>query len=257
VNGNRNARAQGRPGRHGSFSSAFGHVLMRAPRGNDRGGDSPFGVDIRTTEGGRMRSKTRHRPDPACPDPGALEAGGNREVIPAQAEARTVLNVLFQVAPGRRLRDRPCRRRNRIGYRARVGLGITGRSPPTRAEAVGALPRPLAPSRLRSSARTPHFDPKASSARPGQSTVELSSPWSIHRRCRTAPHVWFATGAPPRIVGAVRGTVSAGRIRAVVPSPRSAGTGPPAAGPCDVRLRATDAVGIESNTLNASIEFRN
>ena len=75
-----------------------------------------------------------------------------------------------------------------------------------------------------------------------------------------APYVWFTTGCgadAEQLVGAVSGTVSAGRVRATVPNPRQPGRGPSGSGPCDIRVRATDAGGIESNTLKTTIEFRN
>lgn len=73
-----------------------------------------------------------------------------------------------------------------------------------------------------------------------------------------SPYVWFMAdcGGEP-IVGAVRGTVNAGSVRATLPHlRRTAADGIPAAGKCDVRVRMTDAGGIDSNTLTTTIEFK-
>ena len=74
-----------------------------------------------------------------------------------------------------------------------------------------------------------------------------------------APYVWFTAGCGGEpLVGAVRGTVSAGLVRAVLPNVRkAAGGGTPAAGKCDLQVRVTDSTGIDSNTLKTTIEFRN
>ena len=74
-----------------------------------------------------------------------------------------------------------------------------------------------------------------------------------------SPYVWFTAGCGGEpIVGAVRGKVSAGVVRAVLPNLRkAAGAGTPAAGPCDLQVRVTDSTGIESNTLKTTVEFRN
>ena len=74
-----------------------------------------------------------------------------------------------------------------------------------------------------------------------------------------SPYVWFTAGCGGEpLVGAVRGTVSAGLVRAVLPNVRkAAGGGTPAAGKCDLQVRVTDSTGIDSNTLNTTVEFRN
>ena len=74
-----------------------------------------------------------------------------------------------------------------------------------------------------------------------------------------APYVWFTAGCGGEpLVGAVRGTVSAGLVRAVLPNVRkAAGGGTPAAGRCDLQVRVTDSTGIDSNTVKTTIEFRN
>jgi hypothetical protein len=77
-----------------------------------------------------------------------------------------------------------------------------------------------------------------------------------------SPYVWFtlACGASDPQIGAVRGKVSgAGVVRASVPNPR-AQKGPGAStavNKCDLRVRASDSSGIESNTLQGTVEFRN
>lgn len=77
-----------------------------------------------------------------------------------------------------------------------------------------------------------------------------------------SPYVWFtlACGAGDPQIGAVRGKVSgAGVVRASIPNPR-AQKGPGASTPvnrCDLRVRASDSSGIESNTLQGTVEFRN
>lgn len=74
-----------------------------------------------------------------------------------------------------------------------------------------------------------------------------------------APYVWFTAGCGGEpLVGAVRGTVSAGVVRAALPNLRkAAGGGTPAAGTCDLQVRVTDSTGIDSNTLKTTVEFRN
>jgi hypothetical protein len=74
-----------------------------------------------------------------------------------------------------------------------------------------------------------------------------------------SPYVWFTAGCGGEpLVGAVRGTVSAGLVRAVLPNVRkAAGGGTPAAGKCDLQVRVTDSLGIDSNTLKTTVEFRN
>jgi len=74
-----------------------------------------------------------------------------------------------------------------------------------------------------------------------------------------SPYVWFTAGCGGEpLVGAVRGTVSAGLVRAVLPNVRkAAGGGTPAGGKCDLQVRVTDSTGIDSNTLKTTVEFRN
>jgi hypothetical protein len=74
-----------------------------------------------------------------------------------------------------------------------------------------------------------------------------------------APYVWFSAdcGGEP-IVGALRGKVSGGIVRAALPNLRtSAGGGPPSADKCDVQVRVTDSPGVDSNTLKTTLELKN
>ena len=72
-------------------------------------------------------------------------------------------------------------------------------------------------------------------------------------------YVWFTVGCGGEpLVGAVRGKVSAGVVRATLPDLRkAAGSGTPAAGKCDLQVRVTDSIGIDSNTLKTTVEFKN
>ena len=74
-----------------------------------------------------------------------------------------------------------------------------------------------------------------------------------------SPYVWFTAGCGSEpLVGAVRGKVSAGVVRAALPNLRKAAVGGiPAAGKCDLQVRVTDSTGIDSNTLKTTVEFRN
>ena len=73
-----------------------------------------------------------------------------------------------------------------------------------------------------------------------------------------APYVWFTAGCGGEpVVGAVRGKVSAGLVRAALPNPRTAAGDAPSAGKCDLQVRVTDSLGIDSNTLKTTVEFRN
>lgn len=74
-----------------------------------------------------------------------------------------------------------------------------------------------------------------------------------------SPYVWFMAGCGGEpVAGAVRGKVSAGVVRAVLPHLRkAAGDGSPAAGKCDLQVRVTDSMGIDSNTLKSTVEFSN
>jgi hypothetical protein len=74
-----------------------------------------------------------------------------------------------------------------------------------------------------------------------------------------SPYVWFTAGCGSEpLVGAVRGKVTAGVVRAALPNLRKAAVGGiAAAGKCDLQVRVTDSTGIDSNTLKTTVEFRN
>ena len=74
-----------------------------------------------------------------------------------------------------------------------------------------------------------------------------------------SPYLWFTAGCGSEpLVGAVRGKVTAGVVRAALPNLRKAAVGGiPAAGKCDLQVRVTDSTGIDSNTLKTTVEFRN
>jgi hypothetical protein len=94
---------------------------------------------------------------------------------------------------------------------------------------------------------------------PNQPTVELRmTAADAAGDLGDAPYVWFTAGCGgDPIVGAIRGTVSAGVVRVTLPNLRKAGGVTPAAGRCDLQVRVTDGTGIESNTLKTTVEFRN
>jgi hypothetical protein len=72
----------------------------------------------------------------------------------------------------------------------------------------------------------------------------------------TSPYVWFTAdcGGEP-IVGAVRSRVAAGMVRAELPDFRTAAGGGTNADRCDLRLRITDSLGIDSNTSKTAVEL--
>lgn len=64
-----------------------------------------------------------------------------------------------------------------------------------------------------------------------------------------SPYVWFTIGCGrDRFPGVVYGKANGPVVRAAVP-------GPLAKGQCDLRVRVTDSVGIESNTLTTTVDF--
>ena len=74
-----------------------------------------------------------------------------------------------------------------------------------------------------------------------------------------SPYVWFTAdcGGDP-IPGAVKGNASGGIVRAALPNVRQAARdGIPATGQCELMVRLTDAVGIDSNSLKTIVDFRN
>jgi hypothetical protein len=73
-----------------------------------------------------------------------------------------------------------------------------------------------------------------------------------------SPYVWFTAGCgnEPPVVGVVTGAVSAGRVHASIPS-LHASNGSNRGGRCNLRVRVTDASGIESNTLTTTVDSAN
>jgi len=56
----------------------------------------------------------------------------------------------------------------------------------------------------------------------------------------------------------VKGHASGGVVRASLPNVRKAARdGIPTTGKCDFEVRLTDSIGIDSNTLKATFDFRN
>lgn len=105
-------------------------------------------------------------------------------------------------------------------------------------------------------------DLKIVSAQSNRPTVELQFAAADESAdLGNSPYVWFTIGCSESVVGVVKGKVTArntrnGVVLATVPNPRTA-AGAPATGKCDLRLRATDSNGIESNTLNTTVDFKN
>jgi hypothetical protein len=102
---------------------------------------------------------------------------------------------------------------------------------------------------------------KIASAQSNQPTVELQFAAADEAAdLGESPYVWFTIGCDESVVGVVKGKVTARDARnivvATVPNPRTP-AGTPATGKCDLRVRATDSHGIESNTLNTTVDFKN
>lgn len=101
------------------------------------------------------------------------------------------------------------------------------------------------------------------SAQTNQPTVDLQfTAADASADLGDTPNVWFMLRCGPGEpeTGVVRGKVSGGGVvRASIPNPRTfKGPGAPAAGNrCDLQARTSDSNGIESNTLNTTVEFRN
>jgi len=100
------------------------------------------------------------------------------------------------------------------------------------------------------------------SAQSSQPTVELRfAATDESADLGDLPYVWFTIGCGgDPALGVVRGRVTAGEtrnvvVRATVPHPRTSGTS--ATARCDLQVRATDSIGSESNTLKATVDFRN
>jgi hypothetical protein len=76
-----------------------------------------------------------------------------------------------------------------------------------------------------------------------------------------SPYVWFMLRCGPGEpeTGMVRGSATGGAVRASIPNPRTLSKIglTAAANRCDLQTRVIDSNGIESNTLNTAVEFRN
>jgi len=119
----------------------------------------------------------------------------------------------------------------------------------------------LAPATISVSTHVPTIsDLKIVPPQPNQPTFELLlAAADAAGDLGDSPYVWFLAdcGGEP-LAGAVRGKVSAGVVRAVLPNLRQvAGDGTPAAGKCELQVRVTDSTEIDSNTLTSTVEFRN
>jgi hypothetical protein len=75
----------------------------------------------------------------------------------------------------------------------------------------------------------------------------------------TEVNVWFMLrcGKEPE-VGIARGKVTNGVVRASIPNPKTiTGAAAPTFGPkCDLQVRASDAAGVDSNTVMTTVEFK-
>ena len=128
---------------------------------------------------------------------------------------------------------------------------------------VMPMGRRTLPATITIPSHTPRIsDLKIASAQSNQRTVELQFAAADESAdLGDSPYVWFTIGCGESVVGVVKGKVTARDSRTVVvnaavPNPRTSG-GTPAAGKCDLRVRATDSSGIESNTLNTTVDFKN
>ena len=78
------------------------------------------------------------------------------------------------------------------------------------------------------------------------------------------PKAWFmlrcggTTGLAKPEVGAVNGKVANGVVTVSVPNPKTIiGADAPTYAPtCDLSVRATDAAGVESNTITTKVDFK-
>jgi hypothetical protein len=132
------------------------------------------------------------------------------------------------------------------GDRALTFVMPAGRTPPTRITVPTHLPTIT--------------DLRVVPPQSGQATFELQlAAADSAGDLGDSPYVWFLAGCGGEpVAGAVRGKVSAGVVRAVLPNlRRSDGDGTPAAGKCELQVRITDAAGIDSNTLTSSVAFSN
>jgi hypothetical protein len=103
------------------------------------------------------------------------------------------------------------------------------------------------------------------SAQANQPTLELQFA-AVDRSADLgdSPYVWFTIGCDgDPLVGVINGKVNArdkgnGVVHATIPNPRTpTGGGTPATGECDLQVRVSDSGGIDSNTLQATVDFKN
>jgi len=105
-------------------------------------------------------------------------------------------------------------------------------------------------------------DLKIASAQSNQPTIELQFAAADESAdLGDSPYTWFTIDCGAPVVGVVNGKTTARDTRnvvmhATVPNPRIA-AGAPATSKCDLRVRVTDSNGIESNTLNTTVDFKN
>src|SRR2546425_1223731 len=103
------------------------------------------------------------------------------------------------------------------------------------------------------------------SAQPNQPTLELQfAAVDGSADLGDSPYVWFTIGCDGEpLAGVINGKVTArdkgnGVVHAIVPNPRlPTGGGTPANGQCDLQVRVSDSGGIDSNTLKATVDFKN
>jgi hypothetical protein len=101
---------------------------------------------------------------------------------------------------------------------------------------------------------------KATSAPANGKTVELQFTAAEQAGTLGAePMAWFSLncGKTPE-VGVVKGKVANGLVTASIPHPKTitGAAAPTYAAKCDLQVHATDAAGVESNTMTAPVEFK-
>src|SRR5258706_7888847 len=218
----------------------------------------------------------------ACLGPGARSSGAQQpvtieSVFPAQLPRgqSTVLNVAF---PGRDLVVQTAEISPAAGItvsgikRAADSQGIAwwevtvdvakDAAPGARSLVLVMPMRRTLPAMITVPTHVPSIsDLRILSAQSNQPTVELQFAAADESAdLGESPYVWFTIGCGESVVGVVKGKVTArdtrtGVVHAAVPNPRMHG-GTPATGKCDLKVRATDSSGIESNTLNTTVDFK-
>jgi hypothetical protein len=137
------------------------------------------------------------------------------------------------------------------GDRALVLLMPTGRTAPVTISIPSHVPRI---SELR-----------ILSAQANQPTLELQFA-AVDRSADLgdSPYVWFTIGCDgDPLVGVINGKVTArdkgnGVVHATIPNPRPpTGGGTAATRKCDLQVRVSDSGGIDSNTLQTTVDFKN